>query len=299
MSSFKNQPKRRALGKGLDALIPGASSSMERGNADQGPKEFIKCPINRVKPDPDQPRRNFNKEALDDLVVSIREQGIIQPLIVRRVGDSYELIAGERRWRAAQLAGLKEVPLVIKDVTEVQAFEMALVENIQREDLNPIEEAEAINRLLSEHNYTQAQLSERIGRNRSTISNSLRLLGLPLEVKQMVLNREMTEGHARAILQAGKEAAMVNLAKMVLAKQLSVRATENQARALAKGKELAQKAAKAVVKEKSPEVKSLIERLQKALGARVDIVDKGGKGKLEISYTSYEELDGILDRILR
>ncbi|MBN2716326.1 MAG: ParB/RepB/Spo0J family partition protein [Deltaproteobacteria bacterium] len=292
-----NQPKRRALGKGLDALIPGASASREP-NTDSAPREYIKCPINRVKPDPDQPRRNFNKEALDDLVVSIREQGIIQPLIVRRVGDNYELIAGERRWRAAQMAGLKEVPLVIKDVTELQAFEMALVENIQREDLNPIEEAEAINRLLSEHNYTQAQLSERIGRNRSTISNSLRLLGLPLEVKEMVLNREMTEGHARAILQAGKDNAMVALAKLVVSKQLSVRATENQARSLAKGKALAQKAAK-VVNEKSPEVKNLIERLQKALGARVDIHDNGGKGKLEIGYTSYEELDSILDRILR
>lgn len=298
MAVSKSQPpKRRALGKGLDALIPGASASMER-SGDQGPREFIRCPINRVKPDPNQPRRNFDKEALDDLVVSIREQGIIQPLIVRRVGDIYELIAGERRWRAAQLAGLKEVPLVIKDVTEGQAFEMALVENIQREDLNPIEEAEAINRLLTEHNYTQAELSERIGRNRSTISNSLRLLGLPLEVKQMVLNREMTEGHARAILQAGKENDMVSLAKMVVAKQLSVRATEGQARSLANGKDLAKKAAKAV-NEKSPQVKNLIERLQAALGARVDIVDRAGKGKLEIAYTSYEELDGILDRILR
>ncbi len=298
MAVSKSQPpKRRALGKGLDALIPGASASMDR-SGDQGLREFIRCPINRVKPDPNQPRRNFDKEALNDLVISIREQGIIQPLIVRRVGDNYELIAGERRWRAAQLAGLKEVPLVIKDVTEGQAFEMALVENIQREDLNPIEEAEAINRLLTEHNYTQAELSERIGRNRSTISNSLRLLGLPLEVKQMVLNREMTEGHARAILQAGKENDMVSLAKMVVAKQLSVRATEGQARSLAKGKDLAKKAAR-TVNEKSPQVKNLIERLQAALGARVDIVDRAGKGKLEITYTSYEELDGILDRILR
>lgn len=284
------------MGKGLDALIPGASSADSQQDA--GPREYLKCPIGRVKPDPDQPRRHFNKESLGDLVISIREQGIIQPLIVRRVGEFYELIAGERRWRAAQLAGIKEVPLVVKDVTELQAFEMALVENIQREDLNPIEEAEAINRLLKEHQYTQAQLSERIGRNRSTISNSLRLLGLPLEVKQMVLNRDLTEGHARAILQAGKDDAMVTLAKLVLAKQYSVRATEKQARNFANGKKQAQKAAK-VVNAKSPQVKSLIERLQKAIGAKVDIRDNGGKGKLEISYTSYEELDSILDRILR
>ncbi|MBN2343974.1 MAG: ParB/RepB/Spo0J family partition protein [Deltaproteobacteria bacterium] len=296
MAIAKNKPKRRALGKGLDALIPGAST-MER-QSDSTQREYLKCPIHRVKPDPDQPRRNFDKEALDELVISIREQGIIQPLIVRRVGEHYELIAGERRWRAAQLAGLKEVPLVVKDVSELQAFEMALVENIQREDLNPIEEAEAINRLLQEHNYTQAQLSERIGRNRSTISNSLRLLGLPLEVKQMVLNRDLTEGHARAILQAGKESAMIALAKLTVAKQLSVRATEGQARSIANGKELAQKAAKPV-KEKSPQVRNLIERMQKALGAKVDIHDNGGKGKLEIVYTSYEELDSILDRILR
>lgn len=294
----KNKPKRRALGKGLDALIPRASSVAIDKSADSGPREFLRCSINRIKPDPDQPRRNFDKDALDELVISIREQGIIQPLIVRRVGEYYELIAGERRWRAAQLAGLKEVPLVIKDVTDLQAFEMALVENIQREDLNPIEEAEAIARLIKEHNYTQSELSDRIGRNRSTISNSLRLLGLPLEVKQMVLNKDLTEGHARAILQAGKESIMVTLAKMTVAKQFSVRATERQARVLSSGKELAKKAAK-VVKEKSPQVRSLIDRLQKALSAKVDIHDNGGKGKLEIVYTSYEELDSILDRILK
>jgi ParB family chromosome partitioning protein len=242
----------------------------------------------------------FDKEAMDQLVASIREQGIIQPLIVRSIaGDMYELIAGERRWRAAQLAGLKEVPVLIKDASEAQAFEMALVENIQREDLNAIEEAEAIRRLIEEHQYTQAQVATRIGRDRSTISNSLRLLNLPLDVKQMVLDRRLTEGHARAVLQAGTESNMLTLAKMVVTRGLSVRETEHQARTIVNSPARATTAAAKVIKPQSPQVKALIEKLQRALNARVDIRDSGGKGRLEISYTSYEELDGIIDRILR
>ncbi len=288
------KPTRPALGRGLDALIPGAKTAERR--PDTGPREYMMCPVARIHPDADQPRRSFDKESLDEMVVSIREQGIIQPLIVRRTGEDYELIAGERRWRAAQLAGLKEVPIVIKDVTELQAFEMALVENIQREDLNPIEEAEAMQRLLKEHHYTQAQLSDRIGRDRSTISNSIRLLSLPQDVRRMVLDRELTEGHARAILMAGSEPAMVALARLAVRKQFSVRATESHARQLAEGSPTKKKAGTKVL---SPQVRSLIERLQKTLGARVEIADRRGKGRLSITYTSYEELDSILDRILR
>jgi ParB family chromosome partitioning protein len=298
----KNKNKkqaRRALGKGLDALIPGASAASGKTAATKVSKEYLKCPVSRIKPDKNQPRHHFDKESLNDLVTSIKEQGIIQPLIVRRIQDGYELIAGERRWRASQMAGLKEVPVVIKDVSDLQAFEMALVENIQREDLNPIEEALAVSRLIEEHDYTQAQLSERIGRNRSTIANSMRLLKLPAEVQAMVSSKELTEGHARAILQAGTEKAMVALAKITVQKKYSVRATELQARQLANGKSLATKAAASVKKPQSPQVKSLIERLERALSAKVEIADNSGKGRLSITYTSYEELDGILDRILR
>ena len=295
----KNKKKsRQSLGKGLGALIPGAQTANERTIKDKTSREYMKCPVNRIKPDKNQPRHYFDKDSLNDLVTSIKEQGIIQPLIVRRITDGYELIAGERRWRASQMAGLKEVPIVIKDVSDTQAFEMALVENIQREDLNPIEEAQAISRLIEEHQYTQVQLSERIGRNRSTIANSMRLLKLPDEVQTMVSSKELTEGHARAILQANTEQSMIALAKMAVLKKFSVRSTEIQARKLANGSALASKAA-VQPQQQSPQVKSLIERLERALGAKVEISDKNGRGKLNIQYTSYEELDRILDKILQ
>jgi ParB family chromosome partitioning protein len=232
-------------------------------------------------------------------VESIREQGVIQPVVVRRRtnGDGYELIAGERRWKAAQLAGLKELQVVLKEASTSSALEMALVENIQREDLNPIEEAEAFKRLIDEHSYTQAELAKRIGRDRSTIANSLRLLGLPTEVRGMVINGLLTEGHARAILQANNTTNMVSLARLVASKSFSVRETERRARmtsATTNSENAKTKSAAA-----SQEVRSLVERLQRALGARVKIVDRKGKGRMEIAYTSYDELDRILDKILK
>ncbi len=291
---MSNRPTkgRRALGKGLSALIPGADS--EYGRAVQVEKEYFTCPIEQIHPQPDQPRQQVDKKALEGLVESIREQGIIQPLIVRRrVGkDGFELIAGERRWRASQLAGLKELPIVVKDASTKTAFEMALVENIQREDLNPIEESEAFERLIEEHGYTQAEVASRVGRDRSTVTNSLRLLSLPMQVKEMVVNRLLSEGHARAILQATGQARMIALAHAVASKHLSVRETERRARADSKKKK--DKTTEAL----SPEVRSLTSRLQRALGARVKLIDKKGKGRIEISYTSLEELDRILNKIL-
>jgi ParB family chromosome partitioning protein len=281
---------RRALGKGLGALIPGAAPSTQASQ----PREYFQCPVERVHPQPGQPRRHFDEEQLQGLVESIKEQGIIQPVLVRRrdQGDGYEIIAGERRWRASQLAGLKEIPVVIKDASPTAAFEMALVENIQREDLNPIEEAEAIKRLIDEHGYTQDEVATRIGRQRVTVTNCLRLLGLPPEVRTMVIEGELTEGHARAILQSPTPQKMTALARAVKSQKLSVRDTERRARAQAAAKS-------EPVPEQSPEVKALIEKLQRALGARVGIKDNKGKGKVEITYTSYDELDGILNRILR
>jgi ParB family transcriptional regulator, chromosome partitioning protein len=294
LSPKTSKIRRAALGKGLGALIPGAG--VERGGSKQN-REFFLCPIERIYPQPDQPRQHFDKDELQGLVDSICEQGIIQPAVVRRRDgtDGYEIIAGERRWRAAQLAGLKEIPIVVKDVSPAEAFEMALVENIQREDLNPIEEAEALRRLIDEHNYTQAEVASRIGRNRSTVANSLRLLGLPLEVRKMVVRGDLSEGHARALLQA-PEKNITTLARKVVAGSLTVRETERRARS----KATPQGNKKAVPAEnKSSETKQLVDKLCRTLGARVNILDKKGKGKIEISYTSYEELDGILDRILR
>lgn len=287
----KTNKGRRALGKGLGALIPGAGAAAPAS----ANREYFLCPVERICPQPGQPRKYFDDEELAGLVESIKEQGIIQPVLVRRrnQGDGYELIAGERRWRAAQLAGLKELPVVVKEAGATAAFEMALVENIQRQDLNPIEEAEAIKRLIDEHGYTQDEVATRIGRNRVTVTNCLRLLGLPPEVRTMVIEGELSEGHARALLQSPSPQKMIALARTVKAQKLSVRDTERRARAQAATKSDAPPA------EKSPEIKSLIEKLQRALGARVDIRDNKGKGRLEITYTSYDELDGILNRIFR
>ena len=288
------QPKgRKALGKGLGALIPGAGSSVPSAPAN---RSYMLCPIERIFPQAGQPRQYFNEEQLAGLVESIKEQGVIQPAIVRRreKGEGYEIIAGERRWRAAQLAGLKELPVVVKDVDPLEAFEMALVENIQREDLNPIEEAEAIKRLIDEHGYTQEEVASRIGRQRVTVTNCLRLLGLPDVVRTMVIEGALTEGHARALLQASSHTKMIALARMVVAKGMSVRETERRARAESQPKKDGKES-----NQKSPEVISLIEKLQRSLGARVDIKDTKGKGRIEITYTSYDELDGILDRIFR
>ncbi len=290
----KQPPKgRRALGKGLGALIPGAGSQ----SAPPQSRNYLVCPIERIHPQPGQPRKYFNDEQLAGLVESIREQGVIQPPLVRRRDSEggYELIAGERRWRAAQLAGLKEMPVVVKDASPAEAFEMALVENIQREDLNPIEEAEAIQRLIDEHGYTQEEVAARIGRQRVTVTNCLRLLGLPDEVRRMVVEGALTEGHARAILQASSPTKMTALARTVRAKGFSVRETERRARMESTGKETSRTTKATQI---SPEVRALTEKLQRVLGSKVVISDKKGKGKIEISYSSYDELDTILNKIL-
>ncbi|HUT79030.1 MAG TPA: ParB/RepB/Spo0J family partition protein [Polyangia bacterium] len=291
---MSERPKgRQALGKGLGALIPGAGAGP--ANA---PREFFHCAVDRIRPQPGQARRRFDKEALEALVETIREVGMIQPLVVRRTGDGYELIAGERRWRAAQLAGLAEVPVVIKDVTDSEAFVMGLIENLHREDLNPIEEAEGYSRLIEEHGLSQADISAKLGRDRSTVSNSLRLLKLPEEVRALVIDGDLSEGHARALLQAPSPASMIALARKVVALGWSVRVAEREARGAAGGAGKAG-AGRGKKPAESAQVRSLSERLERALGARVRIDDRKGHGTLRISYTSYEELDGILDRILR
>jgi ParB family chromosome partitioning protein len=282
---------RRALGKGLGALIPGAGKRSTAG------RDYFMCPVDRISQQEDQPRKRYDKRALQQLVQSIKEKGVIQPLVVRRAGEDYELIAGERRWRAAQLAGLREVPVVIKDATDLEAFEIALVENIQREDLNPLEEAAAFQHLIDERGYTQSEVAAKIACNRTTVTNRLRLLGLPEEVKQLVVDGKLSEGHARALLQAGSSQALVALARKVVTSGMSVRQTENRARQLSQSGTRTR--VKQIKRKLSPQVRSLVDKLQRVLGARVRLIDKKGKGKLEISYTSYKELDSILDRILK
>ena len=286
--------KRKALGRGLGALLPGATVAV----APSVRRDFFVCAIEDVHPTRDNPRHDWDDAALDELAESIRVHGVVQPLVVRTrppsEGGGFLLIAGERRWRAAQRAGLKEVPVVVKEASATQAFELALVENLQRRDLNPIEEAEAFRRLADEHGYTAEQLATRVGKDRATIANALRLLKLPTAVRGMVASGQLQAGHARALLGLADDGAVERAAERVVKAALSVRQTEALVqRERAPGKGHASPA-------KSPSVRDLEQRLQRALGVRVAITDRGGgKGSLAIDYSSLDELDRVLDRLLK
>jgi ParB family chromosome partitioning protein len=293
--------KRRALGRGLDALLPDAPAPPAAVAAPSSGKEAVfTCPIERITPQREQPRQHFDDQRLDELTSSIREHGVLEPLIVRRAApdgsaapgmDRYEIIAGERRWRAAQRAGLRELLVVVKDVTPRDAFELALIENVQREDLNPLELAEALERLVREHGYTQEALADRVGKDRTTIANSLRLLKLPPRVRQMVIAGTLSEGHARALLGADPKT-IEALAEKVSRAGLSVRETER----LVRGKK--QTAGKNGEGPKSASVRDLEVRLARKLGARVEVRGRGEKGEISIRYGSLDELDRLLDLIL-
>jgi ParB family chromosome partitioning protein len=291
--------KRRALGRGLAALIPGAAAPPPPAVAGLG-RDYFLCPIEDVNRAPEQPRQSFDEDSLAELAASIREQGVIQPLIVRqRDGGGYVIIAGERRWRAAQRAGLRQIPVIVKEATPAQAFELALVENLQRDDLNPIEEAEAYRRLSEEFSYTQEQLAQRVGKERSSVTNSLRLLKLPEAVRGMCASGQLSMGHARALLGCDSEAAILRLARAVAARGLSVRQTEEAVRRLrAGGGKHGPKAGKGP--EPSASVRDLESRLRRALGTRVKVVQRSAQaGHLQIDYASLDELDRLLERLLR
>jgi ParB family chromosome partitioning protein len=260
------------------------------------------CAIEEVHPSRDNPRQVFEEAALGELVESIRAQGLIQPLVVRSrsaaEGGGFTLIAGERRWRAAQRAGLKDVPVVVKEASPSQAFELALVENLQRRDLNAIEEAEAYRRLTDEHGYSAEELAQRVGKDRATIANMLRLLALPEPVRELVAAGQLQMGHARALLGLGSAEAIVRAAARVVKDALSVRQTE----ALVQRERAPQKAAApaAVEKPRSASVRDLEQRLERALGVRARVVERGaGKGTLELDYGNLDELDRVLDRLLK
>jgi ParB family chromosome partitioning protein len=301
-------PKRKALGRGLAALIPGAPSPISaaaaapalarpRDGAGDGTRAIA---IEDVFPSTAQPRKTFDDARLEELAASIRTQGIIQPLVVRvRAGGGYELIAGERRWRAAQKAGLHEVPAVIRDVAPAQAFEMALVENLQREDLNPIEEAAGYERLVAEFGYTQEKLADRVGKERSTVANALRLLRLPESVRALVAQGRLSMGHARALLGLESAAAMERLARRTVAQDLSVRKVEDlvrRDRAPGGGGAATPGVSGA---RPSPNARDLGLRLSRALGTRVDVNETApGRGQIAIHYHSLDQLDALLDRIV-
>ena len=269
---------KTALGKGLEALIP------EKG------EEIIHLDIDRVFPGEQQPRKAFRDESLRELAVSIRERGVLQPVIVSRVGDgTFRLVTGERRWRAASLAGLKKIPAMIKNVASKDSLEIALIENIQREDLNPIEAAEAFSRLIVDFYLTQEELSDKVGKDRATIANYLRLLKLPQEIKNLVYNGSLSAGHAKAILTIDGRANQIDAARKIIKKGLSVREAE-----LLSGKT----SRPPKVKSKDPQISSLEEKLIKNLGTKVRILNRGKRGKIEIEYYSLEELDRLLEILL-
>lgn len=289
--------KKRALGLGLDALLSPAAG---KAAPQYGDKSVFSCAIERIVPQRGQPRQHFDATALEELTHSIREHGLLEPLVVRRVRhegaqDKFELIAGERRWRASQKAGLKEVLVVVKDVSPQKAFELALIENVQRADLNPVELAEALDRLVKEHGFTQEALAKRLGKDRTTVTNSLRLLKLPPRVRTKIVTGELTEGHARALLGVDDAKRIEEIAEKVIRGKLNVRATE----ALVRGaKKPAQKGDAEKAKAKAASVRDLEARLMRKLGTKVLVKDHGNRGEIVIPYADLDALDRVLDKLL-
>jgi ParB family chromosome partitioning protein len=270
---------KTALGKGLEALIP------EKG------EEVIYLNIDRIFPGEQQPRKAFRDESLKELASSIKEKGVLQPVIVSRVGDgTFRLVTGERRWRAAALAGLKKMPALVRDVASKDSLEIALIENIQREDLNPIETAEAFKKLTTDFHLTQEELSDKVGKDRATIANYLRLLKLPEEIKSLIYNGSLSMGHAKALLTIEGRSHQVEAARRIIKKGLSVRETESLTKKVVKPKK--------VRITKDPQISSLEEKLIRSLGTKVKILHKGKKGKIEIEYYSLEELDRLLEILM-
>jgi ParB family chromosome partitioning protein len=288
--------KRQALGRGLAALIPSASEASAENIARPASGAGLRLlDIENIRPSSRQPRKHFDDARLDELAETIRNQGILQPLVVRSSDKGgFELIAGERRWRAAQRAGLHQVPAVVRETSESQAFELALVENLQREDLNPIEEAEAFQYMMAEHGHTQESLSSRVGKDRSTVANALRLLKLPPSVRAMVREGRLSMGHARALLGLDDDQAIERLARHAASRRLSVRQVEAMVKREREG------APRPAQPEQSPAARDLVHRLEQALATRVKLVQSSPKsGRLEIHYASLDELDAVLAKILR
>ena len=281
---------KKGLGRGLSALIPGAGQP--RAETDSAGLS-LRVDVDRITPSPFQPRRTFDDAKIEELAASIRNQGIIQPLVVRRKGDGYELIAGERRWRAAMKAGLNHVPVVVRDASDHEALQLALVENLQREDLNPIEEAAGYRRLQEEFHWSQEEMADKVGKSRPAIANSMRLLSLPTEVQQEVSSGSLPAGQARALLGLHNEALILAACREVIAKGLSTRETEKLVRHLLLGRRRRQ------IPIVDSDLRSVIEELQRVLGTRVRLLPKArsARGKIEIEYYSFPDLDRIIQTI--
>ena len=295
--------KKSGLGKGLDSLIPNKKNDISDSKVEKKQEKENDSPksgeimvrINEVEPNRDQPRKDFDEDALMELADSIRQFGILQPLLVQKKKNYYEIIAGERRWRAAKLAGIKEVPIIVKDYTDQEIVEISLIENIQRENLNPIEEAMAFKRLLQEFQLKQDEVAERVSKSRTAVTNSMRLLKLSPRVQQMIIDDMISTGHARALLAIDAEEQQFILANKIFDEKLSVRETEKLVKAL--------KNPKKEVKKEKPEhtfiYENIEEQIKNIMGTKVSVNQKAnGKGKIEIEYYSEEELERIYDLLM-
>ena len=278
--------EKKALGKGLSALIPERVEETHKNVSDS------LVNVNRIKPNPFQPRENFDKKRLDELVQSIREKGVIQPVIVREKDGDYELIAGERRLRAAKELDLTQIPIIVKEVSDVGALELSLIENIQREELNAIEEAKAFHRLMNEFGFNQEEVARAVGKDRTTISNTIRLLGLPQRVQELVSNNELTMGHARALLALTGEHTIMKLANRVVRNGLSVRETENIV-----SRKKAMMSHVEAPKTRDHKVMFFEEELQRFLGTKVKIQHGKKRGKIVVDYFTLEDLERVYNLI--
>jgi len=285
--------QKKGLGRGLSALIPSASQAVPESREHRPTNEVA---VDRITPSAFQPRRTFDEAKIEELAASIRNQGIIQPLVVRPKGDGFELIAGERRWRAAMKAGVTRVPVVLREASDHEALQLALIENLQREDLNPIEEAAGYRRLQEEFNWSQEEMAEKVGKSRPAIANSLRLLALPGEVQQEVSAGRLPAGQARALLGLHTEALIVSACRDVIAKGLSTRETEKMVKFLIMGRK--RRRGTPLI---DPDLKVLVENLQRALGTRVRLIPKArsSKGKIEIEYYALTDLERIVQTITK
>jgi ParB family transcriptional regulator, chromosome partitioning protein len=274
---------KRALGRGLGALLPTPEPATTA--ADEPGARLIELPVESLAPNPFQPRKAFAPGALDELAASIRTSGVLQPIVVRRRGDRYEILVGERRWRAARQAGLSRVPAVVREASDAEALELALVENLLREDLNPLEEADAYYRLMAEFGWTQDELARRIGKDRSSIANALRLRRLPDPIQDDLRAGRLTMGHARALLGLPTPAAQLKLRAQILAQDWSVRTTEAGVRKGRRGRQHGRR--------RPIEIDALEEALRGALGMRVRVVGTSTRGRIELPYGSAEELEQV------
>lgn len=296
---MKEQMKQsRGLGKGLDSMIAPKKEATTEKN-EKIVKAEIQVNINDIEPNSEQPRKKFDEDSLSELAESIKQYGIIEPLIVQKKGKRYEIIAGERRWRAARIAELTEVPVVVKEYTPQEIMEIALIENIQRQDLNPIEEANAYRRLIEEYNLKQDELAKRVSKNRSTITNALRLLKLSEHVQQLLIEDIISSGHARALLGITDSEKQNEVATRILDEKLSVRETEKLVKSINSNRPKKEKKMERFDEARQATFRDIEERMKEVFGTKVNINDKGSKGKIEIEYYSEDELDRIYDLLMK